>query len=326
MTKKSLWLLTLLCLTQFSHAKPQSFNEFIKAIQHEANAKGISSATVSILSEQSKPFKKLGSKERALIAGEPVSFGAYLTSNITDETLNQLSRFHERYQNQLTEIAKYYKVQPRFVLAAWAVISDVGQSYSNYPVLSIYSSKAFRADDNETKEQLYAALKAIDENKLNIHDFRSDHLGRIGQLSFTPLLYQQYAQDWDKDGKFDIWRNNLDSLATVANFLSKKGWNRSQTWGRQVALKQKFTHKTLYEKAHSFVFWSQKGITKYNGSQLPDRSDIKATLVQPLAKDSRHYLVYDNFKVLTQWPDVDDKRALAITYLSEKLKPLFREK
>ena len=326
MARISLWILSLLCLSSIAHAKTQSFKEFIEGIKEEASREGISRTTIDILSSQSKPFKKLGSKNQRLATEEPLSVGTYLTSTITNEKLEKLRQFHSKYRSQISDIAQHYKVQPRFILATWAVVSNVGQSNSGYPVLSIYASKAYNSNTKASKKQLYAALKTIDGNKLDIQDFRSDHLGRIGLLSFTPILYQQYAQDWDKDGKYDIWRNNLDSLATVANFLNKNGWSRSQTWGRQVALKQKFTDKSLYGKPHSFVFWSERGVTRYNGSSLPNRSDIQATLFQPLAKDNRHYLVYDNFKILTQWPEIDDKRALAISYLSEKLKPIIRKK
>ena len=325
MIKKSIAVLVLICITPFTSAQSQSFKDFIQTIQQEAQAEGVSASTINILSKQSKPFKKMGIRQQVNVA-EPISFGDYLTSTVTSEQLQQLENLHAKYQKQLTNISKYYKVQPRFVLAAWAVVSDIGQSNSSFPVLSIYSSKAFASDKTAARTEIFAALKAIDAKKIDAQDFKADHQGRIGQLSFTPKLYADYAQDWDGDGKFDIWHNNLDSLATVAHFLAENGWLRSQTWGRQVALQSKTLSKDLYGKAQTFSYWSNKGVTKYNGSPLSSRADIKSTLVQPLAKDKRHYLVYRNFDILTLLPEVDNKKALAITYLSEKLKPIIRKK
>src|SRR3546814_10510731 len=47
-------------------------------------------------------------------------------------------------------------------------------------------------------------------------------------------LYLAYAEDFDGDGKRDIWNNRGDVFASIANYLAKHGWTTAQTWGREV--------------------------------------------------------------------------------------------
>ena len=323
MTGKSFWFLPLLCFTLTVEAKQQSFRDFIQQIQSDASEDGISQETVQLLSQQSKPFKKLGTKKTVTPEGQ-TSLGIYFKAEVPDSKIDALSDFFSKYRQAIFDISEKYHVQPRFILASWALASSHSKHNSSYPALSIYSSMAFESDEQDTRKQLISVLKNIDAKKIAIQDFKSDAKGRMGQLSYTPILFAEYAQDWDKDGKYDIWQNNLDSLATVAHFLSKNGWQNSMTWGRQVALKD----KTLIanKQPQSLRYWAELGITKYNGSELPNRDDVKASFIQPLKTDNRHYLTYGNFEILKTMPDVDQKKALAIAYLSEKLKPILRKK
>ena len=70
---------------------------------------------------------------------------------------------------------------------------------------------------------------------------------------------------------------------------------------------------------HTFVQWQAYGIRRFNGADLPQRSDMKVSLIAPDGSKGRFYLVYDNFLLLHQFnPTLHD--TLAITYLSEKIK------
>jgi membrane-bound lytic murein transglycosylase B len=46
-----------------------------------------------------------------------------------------------------------------------------------------------------------------------------------------PSSFLLYAQDFDGDGKRDIWKSTPDVFASIANYLAAHGWNKGQTWG-----------------------------------------------------------------------------------------------
>jgi membrane-bound lytic murein transglycosylase B len=60
---------------------------------------------------------------------------------------------------------------------------------------------------------------------------RGDWAGEIGQTQFLPSSYNKYAVDFDGDGRRDLIRSVPDVLASTANYLKQKGWQRGKGWG-----------------------------------------------------------------------------------------------
>ena len=65
---------------------------------------------------------------------------------------------------------------------------------------------------------------------------KSGWAGAIGQAQFMPSSFLSYAQDWDGDGKKDLWGNEKDVFASIAFYLKSADWKNDITWGRQVLL------------------------------------------------------------------------------------------
>ncbi|WP_164243145.1 lytic murein transglycosylase, partial [Stenotrophomonas maltophilia] len=64
----------------------------------------------------------------------------------------------------------------------------------------------------------------------------------MGQTQFIPTTYNQYAVDFDGDGKRDIWGSPGDALASTANYLKASGWIAGQPWGFEVRLPAGFDY------------------------------------------------------------------------------------
>src|SRR5438477_640831 len=86
------------------------------------------------------------------------------------------------------------------------------------------------------REELFNALKILDSGDVVPAAMRGSWAGALGQPQFMPSSFLLYAQDFDGDGRRDIWRSTPDVFASIGNFLAAKGWNREQTWGREVRL------------------------------------------------------------------------------------------
>ena len=80
------------------------------------------------------------------------------------------------------------------------------------------------------------ALEIIDKKYIELENMKGSWAGAMGQSQFMPSSYLEYAQDYDKDGKKDIWSNYLDVFASIAFYLQSHGWDNSKTWGREVIL------------------------------------------------------------------------------------------
>jgi len=148
-----------------------------------------------------------------------------------------------------------------------------------------------------------------------------------------PTSFLAYAVDGDGDGKKDIWQNQVDIFASMANYLQKEGWNDELTWGRQVKLPANFdislaipkntgsrknwlkawskTEKTLAQ-------WQALGIRRADGTNLPNVA-IKAALVFPDDERGRAYLAYDNYKSLMHW-NLSYYFVSSVGHLSDRIK------
>ena len=57
---------------------------------------------------------------------------------------------------------------------------------------------------------------------------------RSASRSSCRPAYLRYAQDFDGDGRRDIWRSLPDVFASIANYLKEHGWTPGEAWGREV--------------------------------------------------------------------------------------------
>ncbi|MGO8154839.1 lytic murein transglycosylase, partial [Rhizobium leguminosarum] len=57
-----------------------------------------------------------------------------------------------------------------------------------------------------------------------------------GQPQFMPTSYLKYAVDFEGDGHRNIGTSVPDTLASIANYLGKKGWQHNRDWGFGVSI------------------------------------------------------------------------------------------
>ncbi len=156
----------------------------------------------------------------------------------------------------------------------------------------------------------------------------------MGQGQFMPSSFFAYAQDFDGDGRRDIWTNHKDIFASIAYYLKRHKWQPEYTWGRQVTLPKGFEEisKTLpsanpdsgcrAERSHlqslSLEEWNNLGLRRLNGDELP-RVDISARLVRPAGESGPAYLVYDNYIRILRY-NCSNFYALVVGRLSDQFR------
>ncbi len=258
----------------------------------------------------------------------------YLPKRVPSWKVKKARVLYKEHQEILTEIADDYGVQARFIVALWGLETNFGKFTGGYNVVSALSTLAYEGRREVFfKKQLWAALTILDEGHINIADMKGSWAGAMGQNQFMPTSFLAYAVDGDGDGKKDIWQNQVDIFASMANYLQKEGWDDELTWGRQVKLPQNFdislaipkntgsrqnwlkawskTEKTLAQ-------WQALGIRRTDGTSLP-KVEIKAALVFPDDENGRAYLAYDNYKSLMHW-NLSYYFVSSVGHLSDRIK------
>jgi len=151
----------------------------------------------------------------------------------------------------------------------------------------------------------------------------------MGQPQFMPSSYLQFAQDFNGDGKRDIWTTPDDVFASIANYLKGHGWSEGQTWGREVSLsKEAASHiaGTVERRTGScqatrnmtvalpLSEWQSLGVRSTGGGALP-KADVRASLV---SGTTRHFLVYSNYDALLEY-NCAHAYALSVALLGDRI-------
>jgi membrane-bound lytic murein transglycosylase B len=240
---------------------------------------------------------------------------------VPDWKVKQAKSLYKEHYAELSKIGEEYGVQPRFIVALWGIESNFGRFTGNYPVIDALSTMAYdgRREAFFRKETM-AALQILDEGHIPYEDFKGSWAGAMGQCQFMPSSFLSFAADGNGDGKKDIWNTEADVFASAANYLSQYGWNDKFTWGRQVKLPAGFDMNLegrVEGKEKTLAQWSQLGITRYDGSSLP-QVDVDAWLTAPDNANGRVYLVYNNYNVLMKW-NRSYYFALAVSHLADRI-------
>ena len=131
--------------------------------------------------------------------------------------------------------------------------------------------------------------------------------GAMGYTQFLPTDFEEYAVDFDGDGKRDIW-NSIPTLSPrPATRCKAQGWDGGKTWGYEVAIPEGFDC-TLQgpDKARPISEWVKLGVARVRDGAFPDsKLGDSAFLVLPAGLKGPAFLATDNFSVLKLYNNSD---------------------
>lgn len=295
------------------------YETYVESLKTEALEHGISEDAVQ------RAFADVTFYERAVSAdrNQPervLTLDTYLPRAVPDWKVQQGIEKYKEHEELLTQVGERFGVQPRFIVALWGIETNYGGYTGNFSVVSALSTMAWEGRREEFfKRQLMQALEIIDAGHIEPEQMRGSWAGAMGQTQFMPSSFLSYAIDFDEDGKIDIWNSYADVFASAANYLSNVGWSDDVTWGRQVQIPAGFdtelaglsTKKTLAE-------WQAEGVRRYDGTDLPTRDDIQASLIIPDDEQGRIYLAYSNWDSLMRW-NRSNYFVVAVGHLADRI-------
>ena len=225
-------------------------------------------------------------------------------------------RFMETYDEPLQRAFEEYDVPPALLTAVIGVETMYGRYLGDYRVLDALVTLAFDYPPRATffRKELYEFFKLVREEKQEITDLKGSYAGAMGYGQFISSSYRRYAVDFDGDGIRDIWRNPVDAIGSVANYLSEHGWSNGQVVVRidaddidesifNVSLKPSITIADL----------EQFGV-----SVAAPRNERVSPMKLLGKQGSEYWLGFNNFYVITRY-NHSKLYAMAVHQLSEAL-------
>lgn len=306
------------------------FAEWLAALRVEAIASGISEATVeAALATVREPNPVVVARDRR--QPERVqTLDQYVAQWLTTRTTATARRKRTEHRDLLGRVEATYGVPASIVVSIWGLESNFGRFTGTYPTVPALATLAYDPRRSTLfRRELFDALRIVDQGHVTLANLKGSWAGAMGQPQFMPSSYLRHAEDFDGDGKADIWSNTADVFASIGNYLKAAGWTSGTRWGREVSAGREALDRIEREvpmrstgcaalreltEPRPLSTWTALGVRLAGGSALPD-VDLAASLVRG---EKRQFLVYANYLAVLDY-NCSNAYAIAVGLLADKI-------
>ena len=307
---------------------PPPFSEWLTAFRAEAAERGIRLEGLDRALDGVEPVEQILERDRSQ-AEFTLNLESYLRRRLTPSIIRTAQKKFTERRSLLTKVSEKYGVSPRVVVAVWGLESNFGRFAGVRPTIPTLATLAYDQRRSAMfRSELFSALEILNRGDIELDHLQGSWAGALGQPQFMPSSYLQYAEDFDGDGRRDIWTSEPDVFASVANYLKHHGWTKGDSWGREVKLigKPRTAAEAVplretgcrAERAMTnpmpLKAWRKMGVKTMGGALVP-ASAREASLVRA---GNRSFLLYSNYDAILAY-NCAHTYALSVALLSDRL-------
>ncbi|MCM2291740.1 lytic murein transglycosylase [Allorhizobium sp. BGMRC 0089] len=225
------------------------------------------------------------------------------------------------YAVPLKRIEAKYGVPGPILLALWGRETGYGAAKLPYRAIDVLATGAFMSTRKALFEkELIDAMKIVGDRDIDPAAMLGSSAGALGQPQFMPSNFLKYAVDGDGDGHRNIWTSVPDTLASMANFLEHKGWQKGRGWGFEVTIPASVSCADEGpDRARNLEQWLAMGIRPVSPMPFsPKERKAEAMMLTPAGTHGPEFLVTPNFYVLKEYNN-SDLYALFIGNLADRI-------
>ncbi len=229
-------LLALLAVGGVADAQDLPFNSYLQLVAAKARAEGASKSAIRMVLDGLEPNQRVISLDRGnLSSGGSVSgfppLAPYIASHNTRARIEQGQRMYAQLGPIARRVESEYGVPAPILLAIWGHETSYGAVKGGFDLPGALATLAWEGRRRDLFEaELIDTIKMVDRGVPRSRLVGS-WAGAFGNPQFLPSVYLRLAQDGDGDGQADIWNNEADTLASIANYFRDAGWRKGQPWG-----------------------------------------------------------------------------------------------
>jgi len=272
----------------------------------EANVPGLTINQRAIDMERTEPVAHSSGGVVGVLA-------PYLRAHVTPSLIARgRDNYFDHYQ-ALRSLEIRYGVDPAVLMAIWGHETSYGQVTGSNDLLQVLASLGYYGRRRTFFEsEFVSALKLMDQGVPRSW-LRGSWAGATGYPQFMPSVALRLRADGDGDGYADIWRSELDGLASIAQYLRDAGWKPNVPWGIPVrtppnlnryAIVSRITAPRcpqVYKRMSRWLTmreWRAMGVTPL-GRPLADNE--MASLIEPDGPNATAYLMTTNYRSILDY-------------------------
>lgn len=300
-----------------------------------ARIQGVHESTI----QQYVPGLKINTNAIQLERTEPVAhtFGGvvgalapYLRTHVTRSLVERGQANYRNNYASLRDIEARYGVDPAILMAIWGMETSYGTVTGSTDLLNALSSLGYYGRRrNLFENEFVAALKLIDLG-VPRYVLKGSWAGATGYPQFMPSVALRLRADGDGDGYADIWRNELDGLASIAAYLRDAGWKPNTAWGIPVRTPDNLNRQAIVSRITSprcpqvyrrmsrwlsMREWRALGVMP-TGRSLPDNE--MASLIEPDGPNATAYLLTTNYRSILDY-NCSNFYAISVGVLADEI-------
>lgn len=247
-----------------------------------------------------------------------VGFSAYEKRHLNEDRVRQGVKFAKRYKTLLSRIEQKLKVDKHIITAIIGIETYYGEIIGNWETFNTLAYHTFKEKKRAKlfKYELEKLLVLSYRQKLNAMYLKGSIYGALGLGQLMPHAYLQYGLSYDGNKKIEPF-SHPDAIATVANFLHKKGWKQD----KDVAIRAKFYGKKFNRVKKSTRYKISRATLKKWGVRPTKKFKAKYFKLTKLkrAEYDEVWLTFNNFNVLKRYNN-SDYYAMAVYQLAQEIK------
>jgi membrane-bound lytic murein transglycosylase B len=312
----------------------EGFRAYLPQLRAQAIRQGVSQATVDRIFPTLQFSRRTIDLDQAQPGGASGNtaippFAPYRERHVSADLI---SRGRDRYSaniSRLNEIGRRYGVEPSVLMAIFGHETSYGAVTGDFDLLNSLASLAYEGRRRQLfAEEFIATLKLVDRG-YSRSQLKGSWAGATGYPQFLPSVYLRVAADGDGDGRANIWSNQIDALASIANYLSNAGWKPNVPWGVPATVPASFSRAGLstrltaprcprvHERHSRWLTvgeWRRMGIAPLG--RVPD-SEL-ATLLEPDGPGRTAYLLTTNYRTILDY-NCSNFYALSVGLLADAI-------
>ncbi|MFT9384455.1 MAG: lytic murein transglycosylase [Acetobacter orientalis] len=292
------------------HAKKKmaegGYAAFLAGVRREALQKGLSASIVdAALALSVQPNEKVLKADRH----QPeftLTWAQYKDRVITTKKITDGQAAVAQRANLLAQISAQFGVDKGAIAGIWGLESAYGTKMGTYHVVDSLATLAYDGRRSAFfRAELFKALHILNQGDIAPAAMLGSYAGAMGQPQFMPSAYERYATSFPEGGRRNIWTNEADVFASIANYLAKCGWHAGEPWGEPVRLPDTVTQAQIGRSVVKPVsYWASMGVRPVLGGQFAN-AGLDVAVIRPDGAGGEAYLVYHNFNVIRRYNPSD---------------------